>query len=273
MNNWVELTELLATLTTDIVEQKLVKLFSGFCGLDWKPCWWDRGVCWLHLPLSTSAFTCLRHRRTGTKHNEMITKAHFLSQLKGKISRFPQQISSNEWFIICLKHGSSWMWSLWPPFVGLINHIITYTTGNWSSWTAASVVRASLHPTVRPVRGRVYIKNLLKCCPSSSVACRASHPASPHVSQVFIYDTEAARCWCWGPVNIIITSFFISASCLKTKGLDVTAPEPSVWTGTHAGAGLFPSYYRNIGMHKSSVNAVRICLWLDPATARCVYVH
>lgn len=119
-------------------------------------------------------------------------------------------------------------------------------------------------------QGMSSMKNLLK---SSSVACRASHPALPHVSQVFIYDTKAARRWCWGPVNIIITSFFISVSCLKTKGLDVTVSEPSAWTGTHAGAGFFPSYYWNIGVYKSSVNAVRICLWLDPASARCVYMH
>lgn len=115
------------------MEQKLVKLFTGFCGLDWKVSWWDRGVCWLHFCL----YLPLTYAHTGKEHNEMITKAHFLSQLKGKISRFPQQISSNEWFIICLKHGSSWMWSLWPPLVGLINHIITYTSGDWSSWTAA----------------------------------------------------------------------------------------------------------------------------------------
>lgn len=94
----------------------------------------DRGVCWLHLP-STPVSTCVSHthtQATADKQNKKLRKPHFLCQLKGKISRFPQQINSNEWFIICLKHGSSWMWSFWPPLVGLIHLIITETSGDHS---------------------------------------------------------------------------------------------------------------------------------------------
>lgn len=51
----------------------------------------DGGVCWLHLP-STPVSTCISHthtQATADKHNKKLTKAHFWSQLKGKISRFP----------------------------------------------------------------------------------------------------------------------------------------------------------------------------------------
>lgn len=87
-------------------------------------------------------------------HNKKITTAHFLSQLKGKITRFPQQISPNEWFIICVKHGRGWMRSLRPLSVGLINHAITETSGGpgsgverdlWSECTFAPTCSPHVH--------------------------------------------------------------------------------------------------------------------------------
>lgn len=82
----------------------------------------------LSLPVSH-----IHTQATADKYNKKFMKAYFLSKLKGKINRFPKQINSNEWFIICVKHGSSGMGSLWPPLVGLIYHIITETSRDGSS--------------------------------------------------------------------------------------------------------------------------------------------
>lgn len=137
-----------------------------------------------------------------------------------------------------MKHGSSWMWSLWPPLVGLINHIITEAEIGLHATVAWSTIRGLNVFSSYYASSQKTFKNILKN-PSSvrlSIALRVSCPASRHVSQVFIYDTKTGRCWCLGPVNRLIMIFFICGSCLKTKGPDVTVTEPSVWTGTNAGA-------------------------------------
>lgn len=64
-------------------------------------------------------------------HNKKITTARFPSQLEGKITRFPQQISPNECFIIRVKHGRGRTWLLRPLSPGLINHAITKTSLDW----------------------------------------------------------------------------------------------------------------------------------------------
>lgn len=84
------------------------------------------------MPRTVAALLTGGMRRLSSTHKHIqltkkITMAHFPSQLKGKITRFPEQISSNEWFIISVKHGGSGIWSLRPLLVGLINHVITET--------------------------------------------------------------------------------------------------------------------------------------------------
>lgn len=102
----------------------------------------------LALPPPPPPSPLLSYTHTHT-HNKKITTAHFLSQLKGKITRFPQQISPNEWFIICVKHGRSWMWSLRPLLVGLINHAITETSGRPRiGRRARSVIRMHFCPNL-----------------------------------------------------------------------------------------------------------------------------
>lgn len=97
------------------------------------PSQWERSVLTLMPWTLTSLLTgqgntltfIYTHRNKQSEDNKKITVAHFPSKLKGKITRVPQQISWNEWFIIGVKHGGGGMRSLWPLLVGLINHVIT----------------------------------------------------------------------------------------------------------------------------------------------------
>lgn len=97
-------------------------------------------------------------------HNKKITTARFPSQLEGKITRFPQQISPNECFIIRVKHGRGRTWLLRPLSPGLINHAITETSPDWRGAPSAIRIQFFFPPFVEISFGRIKWANPLGGC-------------------------------------------------------------------------------------------------------------
>lgn len=219
----------------------------------------------LSLPVSHTHTHTLT-RATTDKHNKKLTKAHFLCQLKGKISRFPQQINSNEWFIICLKHGSSWMWSFRPPSLGLIYLLITQTSRDHSSvehnlgseWSVLTWPRIRAGNT-----GKHLNKSILRMavsCPAGLLSCLTSR-----LRGVYLWHKEGALPM---PRACQQTHDFPQLWELSGNKRSTRSSYGAISVNRHPCWSLFffvSRCYWIIDMHKSSVSAARNCLWVSPS--------
>lgn len=127
---------------------------------------------------------------------------------------------------------------------------------------AQSVVWMSFHLTTHPVRWWQHFKTSILRTVVSCLACLPSCLTS-RLPGVYLWHKDGALLMprdCQHTHHNLLHLWELS----ENKGLDVTVTEPSAWTGTHAGA-FFSPCYCNTDMYKSSVSAVRTCLWIDPS--------